>query len=222
MGEEGNSVTVQSHQFPHENQGTIWLFRPPSSPTCWQLPQWSQPQSRRTWRHPGLFLQFTSRGSDLSKITQLIQVSSLLARLCPQLHTHHGNGAAKVQNPVLQGEVEPEVKVEGSRACGLISLDRAVPGKNQRRGVSTSPLQPWIPPFPVACEPQKGLGTWGKEKKHMIKFWGKDCAGNTGVWVCDQVVGVLGVDSSCPDLSFAVIQEGSCQIGIITVRFSHL
>lgn len=51
--------------------------------------------------------------------------------LHPQFHIHHGNGAAKVQNPVLQSKVEPEVEVERSRVLSLLSLDGAVPGKEQ-------------------------------------------------------------------------------------------
>lgn len=74
----------------------------------------------------------------MSKVSQLIQLTLSLLSAGPgsvQFYTHHGNWAAKVQNPVLQGEVEPEVKVEGSCAGGLISLDRAVPVKEiDKRG----------------------------------------------------------------------------------------
>lgn len=44
-------------------------------------------------------------------------------------HTHHGDGAAEVQNPVLQCEVSPEVEVERGRAVDVIGLGGSVPGK---------------------------------------------------------------------------------------------
>jgi hypothetical protein len=53
-----------------------------------------------------------------------------------QPHTHHGNGAAKVQNPVLQCEVEPEVKMEGGCAVFVLGLHRAMPGEEQETRVS--------------------------------------------------------------------------------------
>lgn len=95
-------------------------------------------------------------------------------------------------------------------------------GRTRGEGSALLPSNHGYLPSPYAMSHKKGLGTWGKEKKHMIKFWEKGCAGNTGVLACGQGVGVLGVDSSCPDLSFVVVQEGSCQIGIIAVKFSHL
>lgn len=69
---------------------------------------------------------------DVYKVTQKTEIT-----LNPpnahrtQPHTYHGNGSAKVQDPVLQCEVEPEVKVEGSCAVCLLSLHGAMPGKEQ-------------------------------------------------------------------------------------------
>lgn len=45
----------------------------------------------------------------------------------------------------------------------------------------------------------------------MINFLEKDFAGNTGSGLQPR--------GRCADLSFSVVQEGSCQTGIITVAF---
>lgn len=76
--------------------------------------------------------------SDVRKVTQQTEITlSPLNTHRIQPHTYHSNGAAKVQNPVLQCEVEPEVKVEGSRVVCLLSLRRAMPGGNK---TTLSPL----------------------------------------------------------------------------------
>lgn len=61
----------------------------------------------------------------------------LLAGALSVVPTHHGNGAAKVQNPVLHSEVEPEVQMEGCGAGSLFSTRGTMPGKGQ--SVSDSP-----------------------------------------------------------------------------------
>lgn len=69
-----------------------------------------------------------------------------------QPHTYHGNGAAKVQNPVLQCEVEPEVNVEGSCAVSVLGLHGALPG--EERETRASP-----PSSRFAISPKGSLGT---------------------------------------------------------------
>lgn len=147
MGGQVHSMTIQALQTPPSSMM--------AGPRC------------RTKGHESIqvYSQFSGRGNGWSEATLLIHVTLSLhcwLGLCLQLHTHHGNGAAKVQNPVLQCEVEPEIKVEGSCAGSLISLDGAVPGKGAderaqlfSRGKLHSSDEPEI---------------WRQEETHMIKF----------------------------------------------------
>lgn len=69
---------------------------------------------------------------------------------CPQLPTHHGDGPAEVQHPVLQREVDPEVEVEGRRGLDVISLRRRVSGKE---GDNASAPPRLLPRRPDLLEP---------------------------------------------------------------------
>lgn len=123
------------------------------------------PHGMTTGAHPGSLTGMTGQShgsrmqerasrfplrSDACEATRQTEITgSPLDAGRTQPHPYHGNGAAEVQNPVLQCEVQPEVQVEGSCALCLLSLHGAMPGKEQDQS------QPSLPASPSAQEKDK-------------------------------------------------------------------
>lgn len=91
-------------------------------------PQTASKNFERRPREVGHAEPATHGRDDVVGHVEVVPHAGLVERKPLEREHQHGYGAAKVQNPVLQSEVEPEVKVEGSRASSLVSLDGAVPG----------------------------------------------------------------------------------------------
>lgn len=68
-------------------------------------------------------------------------------RACPR-HAHHSNGTAKVQHPVLQREVEPEIEVKLGGLEVVLVLASSMPGGGQK-----SQCQPSTAPFWMGIAP---------------------------------------------------------------------